>query len=152
MASTISSGTLTVKLTESVSLNGSDMGATNTLTVAAINEVSQRIVTIDASNVRTLFEFGTVIGRGKFISANVKYIRITNKDDTNPVSLNIESASSNCWVTVTAGSSWWMSATTGSMEADDDTTVVAPVFQDITKISGHGGTNAIDVDCYVALT
>ena len=152
MASTITSGTLTVKLTESVSLNGSDMGATNTLTVAAINEVSQRIVTIDASNVRRLFEFGTVIGRGKFISANVKYIRITNKDDTNPVSLNIESASSNCWVTVTAGSSWWMSATTGAMEADDDTTVVAPVFQDITKISGHGGTNAIDVDCYVALT
>ena len=81
MASTISAGTLTVKLTESVSLNGSDMGATNTLTVAAINEVSQRIVTIDASNVRTLFEFGAVIGRGKFISANVKYIRITNKDD-----------------------------------------------------------------------
>lgn len=152
MASTITAGTLTVKLTESVSLNGSDMGATNTLTVASINEVSQRIVTIDASNVRTLFEFGTVIGRGKFISANVKYIRITNKDDTNPVSLNIESASSNCWVTVTAGSSWWMSATTGAMEADDDTTVVAPVFQDITKISGHGGSNPIDVDCYVALT
>ena len=152
MASTITAGTLTVKLTESVSSNGSDMGATNTLTVASINEVSQRIVTIDASNVRTLFEFGTVIGRGKFISTNVKYIRITNKDDTNPVSLNIESASSNCWVTVTAGSSWWMSATTGAMEADDDTTVVAPVFQDITKISGHGVTNAIDVDCYVALT
>ena len=78
MASTITAGTLTVKLTESVSLNGSDMGATNTLTVASINEVSQRIVTIDASNVRTLFEFGTVIGRGKFISTNVKYIRITN--------------------------------------------------------------------------
>jgi len=152
MASTISAGTLTVKLTESVSLNGSDMGATNTLTVASINEVSQRIVTIDASNVRTLFEFGTVIGRGKFISANVKYIRITNKDDTNPVSINIESASSNCWVTVTAGSSWWMSATSSAMEADDDTTVVAPVFQDITKISGHGGSNPIDVDCYVALT
>ena len=152
MASTISSGTLTVKLTESVSLNGSDMGATNTLTVAAINEVSQRIVTIDAANGRTLFEFGTVIGRGKFISANVKYIRITNKDDTNPVSINIESSSSNCWVTVTAGSSWWMAATTGAMEADDDTTVVAPVFQDITKISGHGGANPIDVDCYVALT
>ena len=152
MASTISAGTLTVKLTESVSLNGSDMGATNTLTVASINEVSQRIVTIDASNVRTLFEFGTVIGRGKFISANVKYIRITNKDDTNPVSINIESAASNCWVTVTAGSSWWMSATSSAMEADDDTTVVAPVFQDITKISGHGGSNPIDVDCYVALT
>ena len=26
------------------------------------------------------------------------------------------------------------------------------LVEDITKISGHGGTNAIDVDCYVALT
>ena len=62
MATTISAGTLTVKLTESVSLNGSDMGATNTLTVAAINEINQRIVSLDAATVRTLFEFGTTIG------------------------------------------------------------------------------------------
>ena len=79
MASTITSGTLTVKLTESVSLHGSDMGATNTLTVAAINEVNQRIVTLDASNVRALFEFGTVVAPGKFVSANVKYLRIPTR-------------------------------------------------------------------------
>ena len=100
MATTIASGTLTVKLTESVSLNGSDMGSTNTLTVAAINEIDQRIVTIDASNVRALFEFGTVVAPGKYISANVKYLRVTNKDDTNGVSLNHESESSNCWIVV----------------------------------------------------
>jgi len=151
MASTITPASLTVTVKESITLNGSEMGATNTLTIASINEISQRIVTIDASNVRTLFEFGTTVAQGKFVSANVKYIRITNKDDTNPVSINIESASSNCWVTVTAGSSWWLSATNSAIDADDDTTIAAPVFQNITKISGHGGSNAIDVDCYVAL-
>ena len=151
MASTISSGTLTVKLTESVSLNGSDMGATNTLTVAAVNEISQRIVTLDASNVRALFEFGTVVAPGKFVSANVKYLRITNKDDTNGVSLNLESASSNCWVVVLAGQSFLLSASTAGIEADDDTTIVAPTLQDITKISAHSA-NIVDLDCYIALT
>jgi hypothetical protein len=151
MATTIASGTLTVKLTESVSLNGSDMGSTNTLTVAAINEIDQRIVTIDASNVRALFEFGTVVAPGKYISANVKYLRVTNKDDTNGVSLNLESASSNCWIVVLAGQSFILSASTGGIEADDDTTIAAPSLQDITKISAHSA-NPIDLDCYIALT
>ena len=147
MATTIASGTLTVKLTESVSLNGSDMGATNTLT----NEVNQRIVTLDSGNVRALFEFGTVVAPGKFISANVKYLRITNKDDTNGVSLNLESASSNCWIVILAGRSFILSASTAGIEADDDTTIAAPTLQDITKISAHSA-NTIDLDCYVALT
>ena len=47
MASTISSATLTVTVTESISLNGSTMGATNTLTIGSINEINQRIVTVD---------------------------------------------------------------------------------------------------------
>ena len=62
MASTITAGSLTVKVTEAVTLNGSDMGATNTFTVASINEINQRIVSLDSSAVRTLFEFGTSIG------------------------------------------------------------------------------------------
>ena len=74
MASTISAATLTVTVTESITLNGSNMGATNTLSVASVNEVNQRIVSLDASNVRTLFEFGTTIGSGTFVMANVKYL------------------------------------------------------------------------------
>jgi Na+/alanine symporter len=149
MASTISSGTLTVKLTESVSLNGSDMGATNTLTVAAITEVNQRIVSIDATNVRTLFEFGAAVGSGTYVSPNVRYIRITNKDDSNPVRINIESATSNCWEIVVAGASWSISSVSSAMDADDDTTIVAPTLQDIVKISAQS-VYAIDLDCYIA--
>jgi|TARA_R110002110_G_scaffold388662_1_gene600808 hypothetical protein len=151
MASTISSATLTVTVTESISLNGSTMGASNVLTVGSINEINQRIVTLDAGNVRALFEFGTVVAPGKFISANVKYLRITNKDDTNGVSLNLESASSNCWIVVLAGQSFMLSASTAGIEADDDTTIAAPTLQDVVKISAHSA-NVIDLDCYMALT
>ena len=151
MASTISAATLTVTTTESITLNGSNMGATNVLSVASVNEINQRVVSLDAAAVRTLFEFGTTIGSGQFISANVKYIRVTNKDDTNGVSLNLESATSNCWVVVLAGQSFMLSATTAAIEADDDTTIAAPTLQDIVKISAHSA-NPIDLDCYIALT
>jgi len=151
MASTITAASLTVTITESITLNGSNMGATNTLTVASVNEINQRIVSLDASNVRTLFEFGTAIGSGTYVRANVKYLRITNKDDTNAVSLNLESASSNCWITLTAGESFMLSAASSAIEADDDTTIAAPSLQDLTKINAHSG-NAIDLDCYIALT
>ena len=151
MASTISSGTLTVKLTESVSLNGSDMGATNTLTVAAINEVSQRIVSLDAGNVRTLFNFGGTIAAGEFIRANVKYLRITNKDDTNTVSINIRGNATNCWVEVEPSGSFILTTASSMMEADDDTPVATPVLEDLQIIRAHSASGA-DLDCYVALT
>ena len=149
MASTITAASLTVTTTESITLNGSNMGATNVFTVADVGEINQRIVSLDATNVRTLFEFGSTIGSGTYIVANVKYVRITNKDDTNSVRVNIESSSSNCWIKINAGASWMLSGP--SMEADDDTTVVAPTLQDIVKISAQS-TNAIDLDCYIAST
>jgi uncharacterized small protein (DUF1192 family) len=151
MASTISAATLTVTFTESIVLNGSNMGATNTLSVSSINEINQRIVSLDASNERTLFEFSTIIGPGKFIKTDVKYIRITNKDDTNGVSLNLESATSNCWIVVLAGQSFILSSATAAIEADDDTTIAAPTLQDMVKINAHSA-NPIDLDCYIALT
>ena len=150
MASTISSGTLTVTVTESISLNGSTMGATNVLTVGSIAEISQRIVTIDAASIRTLFEFGTVVGSGKFIVANVQYIRITNKDDTNSVNINVASAASNNWVVVSAGQSFMMSAQDG-LQGVASAVVGTPVVADLVSISGHSAS-IIDLDCYIALT
>tara|TARA_B100001245_G_C22877895_1_gene422112 strand:- start:911 stop:1366 length:456 start_codon:yes stop_codon:yes gene_type:complete len=151
MASTITAGSLTVKITEAITLNGSDMGSTNTFTIGAINEINQRIVSLDASNLRTLFEFGTVIGSGTFIKANVQYIRITNKDDTNPVSLNLATATSNCWVDVTAGQSFMVSNALSTTQGVASGTVGVPVLADLVKITGYSA-NAIDLDCYIALT
>ena len=39
MASTISAATLTVTITEAVTLNGYDQGSSNSLTISSINEV-----------------------------------------------------------------------------------------------------------------
>ena len=151
MASTISSGTLTVTVTESISLNGSRMDASNVLTVGSINEISQRILTVDVGVLRTLFEFGTVIAPGKFITANVKYIRITNKDDTAVAGINLASAASNCWVAVNPLQTLMMSAQDG-LEGVASAVVGAPALADLIKIAGYNQLLPFDLDCYIALT
>ena len=57
MTSSITAATLTVTITEAVSLNGYDQGASNSLTISSINEVFKRIVTCPASNTTTLITF-----------------------------------------------------------------------------------------------
>lgn len=152
MASTITSGTLTVKVTEAIALNGTNMDATNTLTINAVNEINQRIVTIPPQDLRILYEFGTVIGPGKFIYADAQYLRITNKDDTIVVNINICTASTNQWVSLTAGQSF-ISSLNGSQGVASGT-VVGASLADITKITVQNPslTLAVDIDCYVALT
>ena len=86
MASTITAASLTVTLSESISLNGSQQGATNALTIASINEVSKRIVTVPQSEV-VIAEFSSAVSSGTFVAGNVRYIRITNKDDADFVYL-----------------------------------------------------------------
>jgi hypothetical protein len=89
MATTITNATLTVTLTESISLNGSEQGASNTLTISNIDEISKRIVTVPASEV-TVIAMGTAVSNGTFIESDVLYIRITNKDDANHVTLTFK--------------------------------------------------------------
>ena len=51
MATTLTAATLTVTVTESISLNGKDQGATNSFTVASINEIYKHIVTATTTNI-----------------------------------------------------------------------------------------------------
>jgi len=87
MATTITAATLTVTITEEISLNGQDKGSTNTLTVASVTAVSQRIVEVPQTEINLLSFQATNPGAGTFDRADVRYIRLTNKDDTNYVVL-----------------------------------------------------------------
>ena len=86
MASTITSAVLTVSVSESITLNGKEQGSINAYTVAAINEVFKRIITVPTSEI-TLLNFGTAVSAGTFDESKVRYIRITNKDNAHHVYL-----------------------------------------------------------------
>ena len=94
MASTVTAATLTVTISESVTLNGQDLGATNEKTIASINEIYKRIVTCPANSETTLAHFHSSVADGTLAPLDiddVKYIRITNLDDTTSVTLSLQS-------------------------------------------------------------
>jgi len=80
---------MTVTVTESINLNGTNQGATNTLSLASIAEVSKRIVNVPASEVEVV-AMSTAVAAGTFVETTVKYIRLTNLDDTNHITLTFK--------------------------------------------------------------
>ena len=89
MATTITASTLTVTLTEAISLNGYDQGSSNTLSISSINEVHKRILTVPTSEIEVV-AMSTANSSGTFIEGDVRYMRFTNLDDTNHVTLTFK--------------------------------------------------------------
>ena len=80
---------MTVTVTETINLNGMNQGASNTLSLASIAEISKRIVNVPASEVEVV-AMSTAVAAGTFIESTVKYIRFTNLDDTNHITLTFK--------------------------------------------------------------
>ena len=83
---------LTVTITESVTLNGAARGSTNTLTVSGVDDVYHRIITCPDDVPVTVATFHATTGAsdGSLDVENVKYIRVTNLDGSNPVILDLQ--------------------------------------------------------------
>jgi hypothetical protein len=146
MATTITNATLTVTLAESVTLNGKAYGNSNTLTIADINEVDGRIMTIPTSEVDIL-AYDTAVGAGTFVGANVKYMRITNKDNANYVKLKIaDGGSDHYWVKLEAGKSFMLH--NNLIEAASPFSA----FANIGTISAIADTAAVDIEYFIALS
>ena len=89
MASTVTASTMTVTISESITLNGKNQGGTQTLSIPSIATVSRRIIDVPASEVE-IIAMSTAVSAGTFIESDVLYIRITNLDDTNHVTLTFK--------------------------------------------------------------
>ena len=89
MATTVTNANLTCTITDAVTLNGQAYGNTNTLTIGSIDEVYSRVVEVPISAFTDILQLAAASGQGKLSASNVKYIRITNLDDTNYVNLKV---------------------------------------------------------------
>ena len=87
MARSFSTATLTVKIQEGIILGGQDMGSTHALSITGIKNVVKRLMTATTDLANILTFHATAEGPGQFIEGNVRYIRITNLDDTNHICL-----------------------------------------------------------------
>ena len=148
MASTISNSTLTVTLTEQLTLNGRDYGATRKMSIEGINEVSKRILTCATTPGTQVYAGSTAAGLGTFVTDNVRYIRITNLDDTNFVVLHLEGNSHYAQIALAAGDVFFL--TDVSAVFDSEASVADFSAEDITRIDVMADTAACDVEILVA--
>ena len=153
MATTIEAATLTVTLTEEITLNGQDKGATNALTVASVTNVSQRIVNVPASEVVVL-AMGTAVAAGQFVESTIRYIRITNKDDTNHVTLVFKSENNNeCAHKLDAGHSFiYAGDNSGGVVDTHDAgaSALSVSLDDLVDITATADSGACDLELFVA--
>lgn len=170
MTTTIVAATLTVTHTESLSLldaesNDHGTALTNTFTIAAVKEVVKRIVEVTTTETG-LVSFAadeiTVVGgtpfpvgyvAGHFDEDAVRYMRITNKDNLDKVTLKFRSGTKEFAVILDAGQSFIFGAdnAAGVVAAMDASatalTVALTGLDDITAV----GDAAVDLEIYIAL-
>ena len=79
--------TLTVTHTENITLNGQQFCGTTVKAFAGIAEISKRILTITTTECVIGTFSAAAASAGHFIAADVRYIRFTNLDGTNFVTL-----------------------------------------------------------------
>jgi|TARA_R110000850_G_C9641303_1_gene433319 hypothetical protein len=160
MASTITAGTLKVTLTEQIILNGRDQGSKNTLSISSIKDVFKRIITIAADDDATVlvFKSTTAIADGALDLQNVKYIRITNLDDTNSVGLSLQldsdednsAANESCTILLEAGRSFIMGTPDEGIHVNDDAAGILTALTDLESIIINPGANAGTVEVFTA--
>ena len=162
MASTISNGTLKVTITEHCILNGRNQGATNTFSISSINEIFKRIVSVAADDDATVlvFKSTTASADGALDKEDVKYVRITNLDDTNSVNLSLQldsgedNSAADLSVThlLEAGKSFMMGTVDEAVHADDDALGIVTALTDLESIIVDPGSNSGQVEVFVAST
>ena len=157
MATTLSSSTMTVRVVESIKLNGTEQGAINTNTFSGINEISKRILTITtAESVIATFS-AAVASAGHYVAANVRYMRFTNKDDTNFITLTFRNQDNDeVAIKVDAGQSFVLNGDnangmTAIFNATQDADAASDTaFGSLTNIQADANTGSCDLEMVVA--
>ena len=149
--------TLNVTHTESIVLNGQEFGGTNVFTATGINEISKRIITITtAESVIATFS-SAVASAGHYVAADVRYIRFTNRDSTNfitltfrnqdndEVAIKLDAGQTLIWNADNAGGMVDVFNATQDADAASDT-----ALGDLTNIQADANTASCDLEMLIA--
>jgi len=160
--------TLTVTLTESLpDYNGSDndLTLTNALSISGVDDIYHRIITCPAADGgisgTTLVKFSaavnTVDGAAALDLDNVKYIRVTNLDSSNPVTLSLQvsndedgAADFSSSILLEAGKSFLMGTPHDGIQVSDANANVITTLVDLESIIVDPGSNAVQVEVFIA--
>ena len=157
MTSTITAATLTVTLTEAITLNGYDQGAKNTVTIDNVTEVQKRILEITTNEATIATMSGAVASSGHFNDSFVRYMRFTNLDDTNFLTLTFTNSDNDeVAIKLDAGNSFmWFADNSGGMVDVFNATQAADSASDtalasLTTIQADANTGSCDLEMIIA--
>ena len=141
---------LTVTITEAVTLNSSNRGSTNSLTVSGVVDVFERIVTCSHSQTTTvaLFAASPHTSAGAIDLDRTKYIRLTNLDTTEVIDIAIVASGTNYQVVLTAGASHILCQADTAVIGEEDTSPAFGTLESISNIQVRPRGSA-DVQCEV---
>jgi len=137
--------TLTVTITEELVLNGVDRGASNVVT-ATVNEVDHRILKASTTE-QTILEFDSSVAAGTFVDGTLDYLRITNLDSTNFVTLRVLGSSEEYFVKIEAGDSFILN---NSVMDANATGSQAVALANIDTIKAEADTAACNLEIFAA--
>jgi hypothetical protein len=150
MATTLTTSTIKILIKEEISLNGEKQGSETGLSISSIKNISKRLVSTNGTTETTIVSFGAAPAGGTFVEGDIRYIRVTNLDDTNYVTLNTEGDSSTDFsIRLDPGSSHILisSSSTGVV---DYASISGGGLQDLTAIKATANTAAVDLEVFVA--
>lgn len=144
---------LTTTIVESVSINGTNRGSTNTQTITGIIDAFERVVTCPALQTTTIATFATNVydSVGAIDAQGAKYVRVTNLSDTYDIELGVVGAATLYQVHIPAGYSHILCRTDDAMLAEADTSPSFGTMADIASIQARptAGSN-VSVEIFVA--
>jgi len=152
-------GVLTVSIKEELTLNGTQQGGVNTVSIASVTQSFKRVVTCPASVDTTvaMFQAGTNTQDGALDLQDVKYLRVTNLDASNSVNLSLQistaengTADSSCTVLLEAGKSFIMGAVHDGIAVDDDAATIVTTLTDLESIIVDPSSNNVTVEVFIA--
>ena len=156
---------LKVTIREELTLNGYDQGATNTLTISGINELSKRIVTATTTEagllgfLSALSNVGVTANKVGYLAGilddgDVRYIRITNLDGSNHITLTFRDEDNTEFrMKVDAGHSFIYPGDNSGGLVDTMKaagSALASGLSDLVDITVDADTASCDVEVYVA--
>ena len=159
MASTISASNLVVSINESISLNGRQQGSTSTKVIASIKEIYKRIVRCvdDTDCTVATFQTATNTADNAIDLENVRYIRITNLDNANPMNLSLQiagaeggTANQSATHLIGAGESFILHTIHDGIQVDDSTASIETSLNDLESLLVDPLSEDIDVEVFIA--
>ena len=148
---------LTVTHTEDITLNGQQFGGTTIKSFTGISEISKRILTITTTECVIGTFSAAAASAGHYIAADVRYIRFTNLDGTNFVTLTFRNQDNDeVAIKVDAGQTFVLNGDnangmTAVLNATQDADAASSTnFGSLTNIQADADTGSCNLEVIIA--